>query len=83
MAKARPVYKIKENAQDAHEAIRPTDVTREPDILKNSLSSEQYKLYKLIWQRFVASQMAPADYDTQSVKILNNNIIYLRHRGQF
>ena len=76
LAKSRPVYKIKENAQDAHEAIRPTDVTREPDILKNSLSSEQYKLYKLIWQRFVASQMAPADYDTQSVKILNNNYLF-------
>ena len=76
LAKSRPVYKIKENAQDAHEAIRPTDVNREPDILKNSLSSEQYKLYKLIWQRFVASQMAPADYDTQTVKILNNNYLF-------
>lgn len=76
LTKTRPIYKIKESAQDAHEAIRPTDVNREPDILKDFLSNEQYKLYRLIWQRFVASQMASAEYDTQSVKILNDNHLF-------
>lgn len=58
------VYKAKDNAQDAHEAIRPADVTLEPDAVKKYLSSGQYKLYKLIWSRFVASQMANAEFDT-------------------
>ncbi|SDY91858.1 type I DNA topoisomerase [Tindallia californiensis] len=50
--------------QDAHEAIRPTDVMRTPISIKNNLSNDQYKLYKLIWERFVASRMAPAVFDT-------------------
>lgn len=54
------IYKSKEGAQDAHEAIRPTYVTLEPDSIKQYLEPEQYKLYKLIWERFVASQMSPA-----------------------
>lgn len=53
-------YKTKEGAQDAHEAIRPTYVTLEPGEIKEHLEPEQYKLYKLIWERFVASQMSPA-----------------------
>ena len=65
----RAVYKSKGKTQDAHEAIRPTSVARTPDSIKESLSREQYKLYKLIWERFVASQMSPAVYDTLSVKI--------------
>jgi len=58
-------YAAKKNAkvQDAHEAIRPTDVRRRPDHLKAYLSADQFKLYQLIWQRFVASQMPPAEYD--------------------
>ena len=57
--------------QDAHEAIRPSDVTLEPEKIKDSLTPEQFKLYDLIWRRFVASQMAAAQYDTVSVNIEN------------
>lgn len=57
-------------AQDAHEAIRPTSVLREPAKIKPYLSRDQYRLYKLIWERFVASQMAPAVLDTVSVTLL-------------
>lgn len=55
--------------QDAHEAIRPTDITRTPAVLKDSLSRDQLRLYQLIWKRFVASRMKPAKYETTSVKI--------------
>ena len=55
--------------QDAHEAIRPTDVTRTPTSVKESLSRDQFRLYQLIWKRFVASRMAPAKFETTSVKI--------------
>ena len=57
--------------QDAHEAIRPSDVSLEPDMIKDSLTQDQYKLYDLIWKRFVASRMAAAEYDT--VHVLINN----------
>ena len=60
--------KSKKNTQDAHEAIRPTSVYRLPDAIKDSLSSDQYKLYNLIWRRFVASQMADAIYETLTIK---------------
>ncbi len=63
------VYKTRDGAQDAHEAIRPADITLEPDAIKKYLSSGQYKLYKLIWSRFVASQMANAEFDTVSYDI--------------
>jgi len=53
--------------QDAHEAVRPTDVRRRPDQLKKALTADQYRLYQLIWQRFVASQMMPAVYDTTTI----------------
>ncbi len=59
----------KEHIQDAHEAIRPSDVTRTPAQVKDSLSRDQFRLYQLIWKRFVASRMAPARYETTSVKI--------------
>jgi len=62
-------FKSKKDAQDAHEAIRPTDVSLGPDEIRKSLSDEQYKLYKLIWQRFVASQMVPAVFDQTTVDI--------------
>lgn len=55
--------------QDAHEAIRPTDVNMEPDMIKDSLTRDQYKLYKLIWSRFVASRMASAKFAVKSVKL--------------
>ena len=55
--------------QDAHEAIRPTDIARTPQLLKESLSRDQFRLYQLIWKRFAASRMAPARYETTSVKI--------------
>ncbi|SHE32601.1 type I DNA topoisomerase [Caloramator proteoclasticus] len=62
-------YKTKGNVQDAHEAIRPTSVNRHPDNIKDSLTNDQYKLYNLIWNRFIASQMSEAVYDTTSVDI--------------
>ena len=61
------VFKTKSGAQDAHEAIRPTHVELDPEQIKSSLTKEQYKLYKLIWSRFLASQMANAIYDTVAI----------------
>ena len=61
------VFKTKGNAQDAHEAIRPTHVELDPDRIASSLTREQYRLYKLIWSRFLASQMANALFDTVSI----------------
>ena len=61
------VFKTKSGAQDAHEAIRPTRVELDPERIKGSLTKEQYKLYKLIWSRFLASQMANAVYDTVAI----------------
>lgn len=66
--------------QDAHEAIRPSDVNLVPDDIKDSLTPDQYKLYKLIWDRFVASQMAAADYDTVAV-IINNGKYEFKANG--
>ncbi len=63
-------FKTKNNAQDAHEAIRPTSVNLTPSMVKDKLTNDQYKLYKLIWERFVASQMASAVLDTTSVTIM-------------
>jgi DNA topoisomerase I len=62
-------YKGKKDAQDAHEAIRPTDASRTPESIAKYLSDEQLKLYRLIWQRFVASQMMPAIFDITTAKI--------------
>ena len=61
------VFKTKSGAQDAHEAIRPTHVELDPDRIRGSLTPDQYKLYKLIWSRFLASQMACAVFDTVSI----------------
>ncbi len=60
-------YKTKNAAQDAHEAIRPSNVALDPDSIRSSLTTEQYKLYRLVWSRFVASQMSNAVYDTLSI----------------
>ncbi|MBR5858773.1 MAG: topoisomerase DNA-binding C4 zinc finger domain-containing protein, partial [Clostridia bacterium] len=70
------VYKIKKNAQDAHEAIRPTDPTITPESLRGKISNDQYKLYKLIWDRFIASQMAPELLDTVSADIVSNGVTF-------
>jgi DNA topoisomerase-1 len=67
------IYKGKKNIQDAHEAIRPTYVEITPKIAKENLTSEQYKLYSLIWNRFVASQMASCELNTNSIDIENGD----------
>ncbi|WP_242319476.1 type I DNA topoisomerase [Bacillus cereus group sp. BfR-BA-01349] len=64
----------KSNAQDAHEAIRPTSVMRKPEELKSFLGRDQLRLYKLIWERFVASQMASAIMGTVTARLINNNV---------
>ncbi|MDO4814452.1 MAG: type I DNA topoisomerase [Gemella sp.] len=64
------------NVQDAHEGIRPTNVNFSPDLVKDYLTPDQLKLYTLIWNRFVASQMAPAVYETRSTTFENNQVIY-------
>lgn len=69
-------YKTGKDAQDAHEAIRPTDVTILPEMIQKSVSADQYKLYKLVWERFVASQMTSAVYDTVSADIDANGVIF-------
>ncbi|GLF90522.1 DNA topoisomerase 1 [Bacillus safensis] len=71
----RPAKK-NENAQDAHEAIRPTSTLRKPADVKHLLSRDQLRLYKLIWERFVASQMAPAVLDTMSVDLDHNGLTF-------
>lgn len=68
--------KKNENAQDAHEAIRPTSTLRKPTDVKHVLSRDQLRLYKLIWERFVASQMAPAVLDTMSVDLDHNGLTF-------
>jgi len=67
------IYKGKKNIQDAHEAIRPTYVEITPQIAKENLNAEQYKLYSLIWNRFVGSQMASCELNTNSIDILNGD----------
>jgi DNA topoisomerase I len=69
-------YRSKKDAQDAHEAIRPTDVTRTPDSLTQYLKPEELKLYRLIWQRFVASQMMPALFDQTTIDIQAGRLVF-------
>src|SRR5699024_2808657 len=66
--------KQKEGAQDAHETIRPTSIMRDQKSLKSVLCRDQYRLYKLIWERFVASQMEPAVFNTMTVHLLNEDV---------
>ena len=73
---AARIYKSKNNAQDAHEAIRPSKVALEPAKIKKYLTNDQFKLYKLIWERFLASQMAAAIVDTVVVDFENNGHIF-------
>jgi DNA topoisomerase-1 len=73
----KPVfYRSKKDAQDAHEAIRPTSTAYNPDEIKHYLGPDEYKLYKLIWQRFIASQMKPALFDQTSVEILAEKYMF-------
>ncbi len=74
--KSARVFKTKKSAQDAHEAIRPAYVELTPDKLKKNLTSDQYKLYRIIWSRFVACQMESAVYNTMSVDIAANEYIF-------
>ena len=67
------VYKGKKNAQDAHEAIRPTVIELTPEKVKDSVKAEEYKLYKLIWERFIASQMESCKLNTISLEVLNGD----------
>ena len=70
------VKKNNKNVQDAHEGIRPTNIEFTPDSIKEYLSNDQYKLYKLIWERFVASRMSAAVYETSTTTFENNNVVY-------
>lgn len=70
------VFKTRDSAQDAHEAIRPTGVYREPRLIQEYLSRDQYRLYKLIWERFIASQMRAAIFDSLAVEIKANNCLF-------
>jgi DNA topoisomerase-1 len=69
-------YKIKSSAQDAHEAIRPTSMRLHPDVVRAHLSPDQFYLYRLIWNRFVASQMAPATFDDTTVDITAGDYLF-------
>ena len=73
LPKEAKVYKGKKNIQDAHEAIRPSNINITPEIAKENLTTEQYKLYTLIWKRFVASQMESCVLNTNSIDIMNGD----------
>lgn len=75
------VYKGRKHAQDAHEAIRPTDIRRKPEDIKASLTRDQYALYRLVYLRFLASQMTPALYDTETAEI-SGDAVKLRFYGE-
>ena len=68
--------KSSKNIQDAHEAIRPTDINRVPSEIKESLSRDQFRLYQLIWKRFTASRMAKSEYETTTVKLSVGDYVF-------
>ena len=76
LASAVKARKSSKNVQDAHEGIRPTNVNFTPDSIKEYLSNDQYKLYKLIWERFLASCMSAAVYETSTTMFENNKVVY-------
>ena len=76
LPEAPRAYKSKNGAQDAHEAIRPSNVALEPRLVKDALTQDQYKLYTLIWERFIACQMEAAVLDTVSVDVENSGCIF-------
>jgi len=69
-------FRSKQGAQEAHEAIRPTDPFRTPDAVRHALSEEQWKLYDLIWRRFIACQMAPAEYLVTTLELVRNGALF-------
>ncbi|MCG3134934.1 MAG: DNA topoisomerase 1 [Planctomycetes bacterium] len=69
-------FRSKKGAQEAHEAIRPTDVRRTPERIRRYLSDDQFRLYKMVWERFVACQMAPAEIDTTAVRIRAGRAVF-------
>ncbi len=73
-------YKSKKDAQEAHEAVRPTDASRTPEDVRPFLSEDLFKLYQLIWQRFVASQMVPAIFDQTTIDIAAGRLHVSRYR---
>jgi len=74
---AKPnTFRSKSDAQEAHEAIRPTDVTRTPDSVRRHLSKDQHALYRLVWERFVSCQMAPAEVDTTTVRVRAGRAVF-------
>jgi DNA topoisomerase I len=75
------IYASKKSAQEAHEAIRPTNLHRPPEKIRSYLTSDQFKLYQLIWRRLIASQMVPAIYDTISADIIGSNALVFRATG--
>lgn len=75
------IYASKKTAQEAHEGIRPTNVHRDPERIRQYLNQDEYKLYLLIWRRFIASQMNPAIYDTVSADIATDQEMILRASG--
>lgn len=79
--KAR-VYKTKAGSQDAHEAIRPSDVNLTPETIKKDLTAEQFRLYKLIWGRFLASQMASAVYDSLGIEVSSAGYTFRANRSE-
>jgi len=78
---APPAYRSRSSAQEAHEAIRPTDVARDPKSMARHLAKDQLALYRLIWERFVASQLMPALYDTVTAEIVARDCLF-RAQGQ-
>ena len=74
--------KQKKETQDAHEGIRPTFIEYSPEIIRKHLTKDQFKLYKLIWDRFIGSQMKAAEYDTLSVSILNSGYVFKANGSQ-
>src|SRR3990172_10083331 len=71
-----PSYRAKKSAQEAHEAVRPSLVARDPKSLTRFLTKDQLQLYRLIWERFVASQMLPAIYDTVTADIVAGECLF-------
>ncbi|WP_342512617.1 type I DNA topoisomerase [Sporosarcina sp. FSL K6-1522] len=82
MTTSKPASKDKAKTQDAHEAVRPTSVMRPPAAMKAVLSRDQLRLYKLIWERFVASQMAPAILDTVTTDLVNGDVRFRANGSQ-
>ncbi|HIS02590.1 MAG TPA: type I DNA topoisomerase [Candidatus Pullichristensenella avicola] len=76
------IYKSRKSAQDAHEAIRPTDISRRPEDIKASLTRDQFRLYRLIYDRFVSSQMTPALFDTLAADVVGENGLVFHLAGQ-